>query len=324
MIDVSGPSFVVVGCPRSGTTLLLRLLAAHPDIAVLPELGWIYWTYEQRRRLTPDGRITPELVEHLQRRGFGRFTSLPVQPEELAALGERYPDLPFADLIAYLFDAYAARQGKRLAGNKTVAAVRHVATVHELWPRAKVIHLLRDGRDVALSAMSWRRAARLAEDFPTWDEEPVVTAALWWEWNVRLGREAGAALGPLYRELRYEELVDDPEAGCRELCDLLGVTYDDAMLRFHEGRTRDEPGLDAKHAWLPPTAGLRDWRTQLAPGDVERFEAAAGALLAELGYALAGDVGPQAEALAAGVRARFAGRPLPATWGAARPAAPVG
>jgi hypothetical protein len=56
------------------------------------------------------------------------------------------------------------------------------------------------------------------------------------------------------------------------------------MLRFHEGRTRDDPRLDAKKAWLPITRGLRSWKTQMPGADVVRFEAAAGALLTDLGY----------------------------------------
>ena len=59
------------------------------------------------------------------------------------------------------------------------------------------------------------------------------------------------------------------------------------MLRFHEGRTRMEPGLDAKAAWAPITAGLREWRSQMPAQDVERFEAATGDLLDELGYSRA-------------------------------------
>jgi hypothetical protein len=56
------------------------------------------------------------------------------------------------------------------------------------------------------------------------------------------------------------------------------------MLKFHEGRMRNQPGLDAKEAWLPITSGLRDWRFQLEDSEIELFEAAAGDLLEELGY----------------------------------------
>ncbi len=76
----------------------------------------------------------------------------------------------------------------------------------------------------------------------------------------------------------------NPAEECAKLCSFLRLPFDDAMVRFHEGRTRKEPGLSTKKAWLPPTPGLRDWRSQMPPEDVERFEAAAGDLLDELGY----------------------------------------
>jgi hypothetical protein len=81
--------------------------------------------------------------------------------------------------------------------------------------------------------------------------------------------------------VRYEALVARPAEECAGLCAFLGLLYDDAMPRFHEQPARaDQPD----HPWGPVVAGLRDWRTQMPPEDVERFEAAAGALLDELGY----------------------------------------
>jgi hypothetical protein len=113
----------------------------------------------------------------------------------------------------------------------------------------------------------------------------VTTAALWWEWHVRKGCQDGRSLAAeLYFELRYEALIARPEEECARLCDFLGLPADESMLKFHEGRTRTEAGLDAKKAWLPISPGLRDWRTQMPTEDIERFEAAAGNLLGELSY----------------------------------------
>jgi hypothetical protein len=95
-------------------------------------------------------------------------------------------------------------------------------------------------------------------------------------------------LGPgLYHEMHYEDLVEDPERECKRLCEFLGVPYDDAMIRFAEGKTRtDLPNArkTPKKAWLPITSGMRNWRTEMRVKDVERFETAAGNLLEELGY----------------------------------------
>jgi len=125
----------------------------------------------------------------------------------------------------------------------------------------------------------------MKESFVTSKDDPVSTVALWWASHVRLGQEAGNRLGPqLYHEARYEALIAHPQGSCAALCAFLGLPYDDAMLGFHCGRTRTDPSLDAKRAWLPVTPGLRDWRSQMSHEAVQRFEAAAGGLLDELRY----------------------------------------
>jgi len=281
------PFLFIVGCPRSGTTLLRRLVDAHAEIAVVPEVGWLAGRYTRRDGLTPDGLVTPVFVSALlEKGGFGRYTPIPLSRAELERLLEADGSSSYADLIACFFDRYGEVRGKRLVGNKTVDLIRSVSVLHELWPHAKIVHLIRDGRDVCLSAISWRRAEKLASRFPSWRDDPVSTAAAWWEWHVRPGAEAGVELGPkLYYEVRYEALVANPGDEAAALCRFLGVAYDEAMTRFYEGRTRDgQQRLDAKHAWLPATPGLRNWRSQMNPDDVARFEAVAGDLLDELGY----------------------------------------
>jgi hypothetical protein len=83
----------------------------------------------------------------------------------------------------------------------------------------------------------------------------------------------------LYNEMRYEALVSEPAKECEELYSFLDLSYDDVMLRFHEGREKVRPGRGAKSAWLRITSGLRDWRTEKPEAEVERFEAAAGDVL---------------------------------------------
>jgi hypothetical protein len=278
------PFVFIVGCARSGTTLLRRIVDAHPQVAITPETHWAPDYFEGRTGLTPDGLVTPQLIARLLE--HAKFPKLGIGREELEGLLGAGEPVPYARFVSGIYDLYGKGQGKALVGDKTPRYVRSIGTLHGLWPQAKFVHLIRDGRDVCLSAMNWKgNVANLANLFSTWGEHPVTTAALWWEWGVRLGQEGGQKPGPgLYHELRYEALVARPEQECARLCAFLGLPYDAAMLRFHEGRTRTKPGLDAKHAWAPITPGLRDWRAQMAAEDVERFEAAAGDLLDELGY----------------------------------------
>jgi hypothetical protein len=295
------PYIFLVGCPRSGTTLLQRLANAHPQLAVAHETRWIVRWYEKRIGVTAEGYVTPDFVEQLPR--YRRFKALKIKPEELARVYRDREPVRYAEFVSMLFDRFAARRGKRLAGDKSPAYVRSLPTLHALWPEARFAHLIRDGRDVCLSVLDWRQGV---PRFPTWDEDPVTTTAVWWEWNVRLGREAGRELGTeQYYELRYEALMSGPEHECARLCSFLDIPYDEAMLRFHKGRLRSEPGLDAKKAWRPVTPALRAWRSQMPTADVARFEAVAGDLLDELGYARGAPV-PSAAELARGARFREA------------------
>jgi hypothetical protein len=299
------PCLFIVGAPRSGTTLLQRMVDAHPHIAITPESHWIPRWYEEQTGLTPEGFVTPDLIDSLLE--YPKFGRLGFGREELEGLIKSGEQVPYSRFVTGIFDLYGKVQGKRLVGDKTPSYARRLRTLHSLWPKARFIHLIRDGRDVCLSYISWKKFSKRASLTP-WDEDPVTTSALWWECHVRLAREVGSTLGPdLYYEIRYESLVANPAAECKALCTFLGVTYDDVMLRFHEGRIRTKPGLDAKRAWLPITSGLRDWKTQMSVEDVERFEASSGDLLDELNYPRAVRCPePEAQKHAAMIRDSFA------------------
>jgi hypothetical protein len=316
----ANPFVFVVGCPRSGTTLLQRLLDAHPQLAVIDETRWVDHWCTERMGVTAEGFVTVGLVERLL--DFPRFAQLGLGREELEALIDGGRRVSYPSFVSGLFDLYGRSRGKPFVGDKTPRYVRSLPTLHGFFPRARFVHLIRDGRGTSLSVVNWRKANKLAGNFPTWKEHPLATAALWWEWQVRLGREAGGSIGPrLYYEVSYEALVADSAKELRPLCDFLGLRYDDAMLHFHQGRRRTDPGLSAKKAWLPPTPGLRDWKTQMAADDVEGFEAVAGDLLDELGYPRAVPEPPgKAREFAAELRSSFTqalrsrGRRVPERW----------
>jgi len=298
---MANPYLFIVGCPRSGTTLLQRMVNAHPEIAVTPETHWIPRFIKKRWGVTRKGLVTPKLIARLLE--HPGFVALSIGREEVAKLIGTGEPITYSSFVSGIFDLYGKAQGKRLVGDKTPGYVRRMNTLHVLWPAARFVHLIRDGRDVYLS-MANRPMEQL--------KHPVPTAALWWELNVRRGREAGKEIGPdLYYEISYEALTTNPREECTKLCLFLGVQYDDSMLRFHEGRigTKAEPG--GKPAWQPITSGLRDWRLQMPAADIEQFEAAAGVLLEELGYARTVPH-PRSECLesASRIRERLARDPL--------------
>jgi hypothetical protein len=99
----------------------------------------------------------------------------------------------------------------------------------------------------------------------------------------------GRTLGPSkYREVRYEDLLEHPEQVLTQLCHFLRLSFDEAMLRYHDRADAIIAGVRSPdshgHLGLPLTKGLRDWRTQMDRGDLARIEARVGGLLTELEY----------------------------------------
>jgi hypothetical protein len=278
------PFVFIVGCPRSGTTLLRRMVDAHPLIAITRrETHWIPIGFRKRVGLADDGLVTADLISWLM--ADARFPYMGISREELEEIIRNEGPLTYAAFVSRVFDLYAAKEGKALAGDKTPGYARQLPTLHALWPAARFVHLIRDGRDVYLSFRDWAKSPRVVGRFLPWPKNPAASAALFWEWHVKLARMAGSELGAeLYHEVRYEALVSEPAEACAALCAFLEVPFSDRMLLADERRRKVRPGADSKHARLPPTPGLRDWRTDMPPEKVEQFEAVSGDLLEELRY----------------------------------------
>lgn len=282
-LNSTNPFVFLVGSPRSGTTMLKRMVNAHPLIAVTRETHWIPGYYEKRKGVTDDGMVTGRMVDKLFE--HHRFEQMKMCRERLEAIVGQNRGMTYASLVSRIFDHYGKRKNKPLVGDKTPTYVRKIPTLHQLWPQAKFVHLIRDGRDVCLSMRNWRMVHKAAGQFSTWQIDPIVTTALWWKALVGLGMQDGAALGKhQYLNLRYEQLVRTPGIECRKIASFLELPYSESMEHYYEGRTKTDGHLSTNAAWLPPTPGRRNWRDQLTAEQIERFEAVAGNLLDLLGY----------------------------------------
>lgn len=292
----SNPFVFVVGCPRSGTTLLQRMLDAHPDLAVANDTHFITHAVAA---VTPSWREKPELLASelaslvAWSRAYPRFHRLGLEPAAVDRAAAGSADFP--GFVTLLYDELASQRGKPLAGDKTPGYVRRLPMLHALFPRARFVHVLRDGRDVALSALEWATPAKGPGKIPLWSRDRLAVCALWWRERVDAGRREGRVLGRgSYLEVRYEELVESPGRVLGEIVDFLGLPNASEMLDFNRGRVQRGPGLSAKKAWLGPTPGLRDWRIQMGRDDVALFETLAGDTLSAAGYPLQGAEFPAA------------------------------
>ena len=274
------PFVFIVGCPRSGTTLLQRMLDHHPMLAIANDTHLIPAGLKGEH-IEADPPLTAEMVARV--RNYRRLHRLGSAPETIDACAAAHST--YGEFIRGLFADFAQRKGKPVAGEKTPDYVRHIPLLAKLFPTAKFIHIIRDGRDVALSVRDWATPTKGPGRLDFFQQDPIAVSALWWSWQVAHGRRDGAALASSrYMEVRYEDLVADPTTALGHLTDYLELPEAPEMARFYEGKTRRDPGLSAKRAWLPPTQGLRDWREDLSSDESTLVHLLTGDLLLELGY----------------------------------------
>lgn len=286
------PMPVIVGAPRSGTTLLRLMLDSHPDLAIPPETGFL----GMGPSLAGDG-------DALRRSFFDVVTACPPEAPAWSDFGIPKDQFwsallavePFsvADGFRAFYRTYAARFGKPRWGDKTPLHCLQIAEIAGVLPEACFIHLVRDGRDVALSLREmWFAPSDRIEDL-----------AAFWVRCVTTAREQGRASGR-FVEIRFEDLVRDARSTLRSLCEWLRLSPADEMLDYHvraparlaehRERRRVDGSLVVSHegrlrqqaltVHAPQASRVQSWRSRMTSDERQRFESVAGGLLAELGY----------------------------------------
>jgi hypothetical protein len=270
---VTLPPVFVLGVRRSGTTLLRVILDRSPGLAIPDETFFV--PQIAHRHPTP---VDPdELLEDLRR--VPRIATWGVPVDELAA--RLKPGMTTGEALDAVFLSYAAKHGKPRWGDKTPLYMRHLDLIDGLFPEARYVHLIRDGRDTTLAFLDMPGgvAAR------TW-AHPRSAAAFACEWRtqVQAARLLGRRVGPSrFLEVRYEELVADSAAAVQRVCEFARIPFEPAMLEY-AGAVDVSRKPHLQRLLEPPRTGVRDWRSQMSSEDVEAFEEVAGDLLAELGY----------------------------------------
>lgn len=242
MTSSSDPIFLF-GALRSGSTLLRLMVKNHPDLWSPGEADFLF-DHLHTDPAAPGGwRVD---TEALKRDRIFRDKEIPL------------PDAEGAQMVHALVDEMAkGAPGTRM----TLNIHRNAPKLAALFPDAQILHLIRDPRDVARSAIGMGWAGNGWYGVTPW----IDTEAGW---------EAAAIDPARVLEVRFEELIVDVEAGMRRICDFLGLPFSDQMLGYHERSTFEapDPGIAAK------------WKKRPNPQEIGRIEARIGPLLEARGY----------------------------------------
>jgi hypothetical protein len=267
--------FFIFGCPRSGTSLLSRMLGAHPNLAI-PDESHLYNNvyplvarYGDLRLARVRARLVSQILktEHIK-----TWTPAPSVTDTLSRLEKN----DFHGIVDGLLRGWAALVGKARWGEKTPQHTLCWRTILSGFPNAQVVHLVRDGRDVMLSYRS-----------AFFGPKHVYPLALRWRQYLSAAEEARTALGEArFLQVRYEDLVRAPERELRRICAFLDEEFTTDTLNFYRQRRAVSPDCRNSEGLLQPVMSdnTGKWRANMTPRELRIFEALAGDCLERLDY----------------------------------------
>lgn len=277
--ELPNPLFIV-GSGRSGNTLLRAILVAHGELAIPPEsyvLGRVIQEYF-RFSFLPWTALARLVLSEFE--SYPQFPTwgLDLQPLYSQAVSLDLPERNLAHLLDLLYRYYAAEKQPSASrwGDKTPLNTFYLDEIDLVFPRARYLHMVRDGRDVVASYLRTGIYTDLDE------------AADRWLRSVDIAIGFGAKIGPQrYMELHYEALVTAPEPTIQDICQFLDLEYREDMLDFQRVVDRLGDTHQAHHTSLRKPLGphsIGKWRSDLPVSDQTRIQHLLGQKLAELGY----------------------------------------
>jgi len=270
----------VVGCARSGTTLLYDMLLSAGGFALYLGESNIFNLLAPRFGDLGVRKNRERMFEVWAGSSLFRISGLDRQQIERPILEDCRNA---GDFLRIVMDEVARQQGARRWAGNAPEEILHLLEIKRTIPEALIIHMIRDGRDVCLSLSN----KRYIRPFPWKERETPEGAALYWQWIVGKGRTASEWLGRDYTEVRFEELIADPKAVLRNLSEFLEQDLDHATIQRNAVGAVARPNTSFKGSGDDQFNPVGRWRKQLTAEKLCRIEGFIGNTLQELSYELA-------------------------------------
>lgn len=269
----------VLGSPRSGTTLLYDMLLSAGGFAVYLAESNVFNLLAPRFGDLGSRRNRMQLLRTWGESKLFRATGLERSRIERKILDECRHG---GDFLRIVMDEIACEQEMQRWAENSPEAILHLPMIKKLLPDALLIHILRDGRDVAMSLAR----LRYVRPFPWQQRQSLTAAGAYWEWIVQKGRNYGKMLGSDYLEIYFEDLVTSPQSTLDRVGGFIEHELDYEKIRHVAYGSVNRPNTSfpteyASRSFNP----VGRWKAGLRREQVARLEAMIGGTLGELGYA---------------------------------------
>ena len=287
--DRISPPVFIMGCPRSGTSLLYHLLLSAGGFAEFRTQMNIFDVLEPiHGDLGIMKNKKAAMRTWLGSKAFA-VSGLDAAEIEAKVLAECHST---SDFLRIIMEEIASKQGADRWIDSTPTNIPHMLRIHRDFPDAQIVHIIRDARDVVLSLdrRGWTRPL-------PWDRNRrgLLAAGLYWEWIVRKGRKFGSLVGRKnYLEVKYEDLVLRRRQTLGVISEFIGRDLDcDRIQRTGVGSSTPLTTLTSFAEELRDGnfSPVERWRNKFPPDQLPAFENLVGNYLRELGYTLSGQTG---------------------------------
>lgn len=282
----------IVGVGRSGTTLLRLMLDSHPDMVIPPETHFIPNALKLN---STDKELRKKLLDVVL--GAHTWGDFHIDPDDFRRSIESIEEFTVAKGLRVFYSLYADKHNKKRWGDKSPPYQIHMTRIQKCLPETHFIHIIRDGRDVAVSARKlWFGAG-----------EDICDQANRWKERIIESRKQAKSI-PYYMEVRYEDLIRDSEAVLKQISAFIQIPYSKLMLNYYQtaeqrlseiGHRYAEDGEIRVHqrerldihkmvSKKPDESRIGHWKSELSSDEVVAYEKIAGSLLEDLGYKVSG------------------------------------
>ena len=266
----------VLGCSRSGTTLLYHMLLSSGNFAVYRMESQVFTLLEPRFRPLSKPRNKRRMLDVWYKTRLYQRSGLDASEVEPRIMRECQNG---GDFLRIVMEAMCRKQGVERWADTTPEHLLYMRRIKETIPGALIIHVIRDGRDVALS---WEKLSQIRR-LP-WDRKrPAMAAAIYWEWIVNKGRQTGRTLGGDYIEVRYEDLIRKQAEVLRHLEPFVEHDLDYARIIQAGIGSVSAPNTAFKD---DPRSPIGRWMIDLSQEELAHLEAMVSVTLKQLGYEL--------------------------------------
>lgn len=282
----------VLGNPRSGTTLLRLMLNAHANICIPPECGFIQWWFEKYQNWDSQNNNHEDVAAFISDlQTSKKIETWKLDGWLLAKIIQENKPVDYAGLCAMVYYTFSIQQNKtsKYWGDKNNFYIDSTELLQQLYPRGKYIMIIRDGRDVAVSYRSVEKMNTDSIYKPKLPQSIEIIAESWKANNEKLLQFFNQS-SIAHLIIRYEDLVQQPKDVLQNICNWLGLSFDENMLQYFErNKTRgDEPAAflpwKMKTLEAPDTDRIGQYKTALSEIEIHQFETIASQLLSKFGY----------------------------------------